>query len=102
MLLDSVIPRSLLHFPLSPLPLFKRRISPSCHSLGIFFLYILLQFFRYICLVLMLVSIRASLGIVSGLQLFPLFRVLIVAFSSSMPMGFTSSLVFSSLLPQCG
>ena len=87
-LLASVIPRSLLHFPFIPFPLYSLLISPSSQLSGIFSLlcisFIILQ---NIFLVSGSASMKISLGILSGPRLFLLLSFLIAPFSSWITIG---------------
>ena len=83
MLLASVIPRPLLHFPFIPFPLYSFIISPSSQLSGIFCLlcvyFITLQ---NLFLVSGSASMKISLGILSGPWLFLLLSFLIALFNS--------------------
>ena len=87
-LLASVIPRSLLHFPFIPFPLYSLLISPSSQLSGIFSLlciaFIILQ---NIFLVSVSASMKISLGILSGPRLFFLLSFVIAPFSSWITIG---------------
>ena len=91
MLLDRVIPLSLLHLPFIPFSLKTLIISPSFHCSGnCLFLVISLTTLRYIRLVFWLASMRAMLGILSGpvsvfvggLGIFPVFHYFCFLFHS--------------------
>ena len=67
MLLERVIPLSLQHLPLVPLPLYSLMTSPLSHCLGISLVFaMLLNTFRYSSFVWALASVRAVFGILSG------------------------------------
>ena len=67
MLLDSVIPLSVLHLPFVPFPLYIRLSSPLCPCGGIVFVFVMwLNMLRYDFLVFLLASMSASLGMLSG------------------------------------
>ena len=67
MLLERVIPLSLQHLPLVPLPLYSLMTSPLSHCLGIARVFaMLLNTFRYSSFVWTLASVRAVFGILSG------------------------------------
>ena len=66
-LLERVIPLSLQHLPLVPLPLYSLMTSPLSHCLGILrVVAMLLNTFRYSSFVWALASVRAVFGILSG------------------------------------
>ena len=66
-LLERVIPLSLQHLPLVPLPLYSLMTSPLSHCLGIARVFaMLLNTFRYSSFVWALASVRAVFGILSG------------------------------------
>ena len=78
------MPRSLLHLPLGPFPLYSLIISPCCHCGGICLVFVMwLKVLRYIVLVFPLASMNAELGMSSGPVALFLFS-LAIAFSSSL------------------
>ena len=67
MLLDRVIPLSVLHLPFVPFPLYIRLSSTLYNCGGIVFVFVMwLNMLRYVFLVFMLASMSASLGMLSG------------------------------------
>ena len=84
MLLERVIPLSLQHFPLVPLPLYSLMTSPLSHCLGISRVFpMLLNTFRYSSFVWALASVRAVFGILSGPGALCLCRFFMILLSSS-------------------
>ena len=88
MLLERVIPLSLQHLPLVPLPLYSLMTSPLSHCLGISLVFaMLLNTFRYSSLVWALASVRAVFGILSGPGALCLCRFFMILLSSSFVKG---------------
>ena len=88
MLLERVIPLSLQHLPLVPLPLYSLMTSPLSHCLGISRVFaMLLNTFRYSSFVWALASVRAVFGILSGPGALCLCRFFMILLSSSIVKG---------------
>ena len=88
MLLERVIPLSLQHLPLVPLPLYSLMTSPLSHCLGISLVFaMLLNTFRYSSFVWALASVRAVFGILSGPGALCLCRFFMILLSSSFVKG---------------
>ena len=88
MLLERVIPLSLQHLPLVPLPLYSLMTSPLSHCLGIARVFaMLLNTFRYSSFVWALASVRAVFRILSGPGALCLCKFFMTLFSSSIVKG---------------
>ena len=88
MLLERVIPLSLQHLPLVPLPLYSLMTSPLSHCLGIARVFaMLLNTFRYSSFVWALASVRVVFGILSGPGALCLCRFFMILLSSSIVKG---------------
>ena len=82
-LLDRVMPLSLLHFPFAPLPLYSLMTLPFCHCVGMFFVDVMwLSALRMIVLVCLFASMNAMFGMLSGPVALFLFSLAITLFSS--------------------
>ena len=87
-LLASVIPLSLLHFPLAPFPLYSLFISPSNQLFGMFsLLWISSIILHSMFLVSGSASMKISLGMPSGPKLFFLLSFFIASFISLLVIG---------------
>ena len=90
MLLERVIPLSLQHLPLVPLPLYSLMTSPLSHCLGIARVFAMLlntSRYRYSSFVWALASVRAMFGILSGPGALCLCKFCMTLFSSSIVKG---------------
>ena len=88
MLLERVIPLSLQHLPLVPLPLYSLMTSPLSHCLGIARVFaMLLNTSKYRFFVWALASVRAVFGILSGPGALCLCKFVMTLLSSSIVKG---------------